>query len=130
MIFEMKKLQTDIQYKNWLADLMDEFPDMKGFSVRNLKYVRQWYLFYCSDMQTVSSAIGQQLVAQFKNESRQHAGKFVKQDISPRNLKYMRKFAQAWPDREIVQRTVAQITDEKYLQIKMRGGIDERFIVN
>jgi len=26
-----------------------------------------------------------------------------------RNLKYMRKFAQAWPDREIVQRTVAQI---------------------
>lgn len=29
--------------------------------------------------------------------------------LSPRNLKYMRKFAQAWPDREIVQRTVAQI---------------------
>ena len=29
--------------------------------------------------------------------------------LSPRNLKYMRKFATAWPDREIVQRTVAQI---------------------
>jgi hypothetical protein len=29
--------------------------------------------------------------------------------FSPRNLKYMRKFAQAWPDKEIVQRTVAQI---------------------
>lgn len=29
--------------------------------------------------------------------------------FSPRNLKYMRKFAQSWPDREIVQRTVAQI---------------------
>ncbi len=29
--------------------------------------------------------------------------------FSPRNLKYMRKFAQAWPNREIVQRTVAQI---------------------
>ncbi len=29
--------------------------------------------------------------------------------LSSRNLKYMRKFAQAWPDREIVQRTVAQI---------------------
>ena len=40
-------------------DLKDEFPDMKGFS--------------------------------------------------PRNLKYMRKFAQCWPDRQIVQRTVAQI---------------------
>ena len=30
--------------------------------------------------------------------------------FSPRNLKYMRRFAEEWPDREIVQRTVAQIT--------------------
>jgi hypothetical protein len=29
--------------------------------------------------------------------------------FSPRNLKYMRKFAECWPDRSIVQRTVAQI---------------------
>ncbi|MCK5690847.1 DUF1016 family protein [Myxococcota bacterium] len=29
--------------------------------------------------------------------------------FSPRNLKYMRKFAASWPDRAIVQRTVAQI---------------------
>lgn len=29
--------------------------------------------------------------------------------FSPRNLKYMRKFAAAWPDRAIVQRSVAQI---------------------
>jgi len=29
--------------------------------------------------------------------------------FSPRNLKYMRKFADAWPDRKIVQCTVAQI---------------------
>ncbi len=29
--------------------------------------------------------------------------------LSPRNLKYMRKFAEAWPDRAIVQRTVAQL---------------------
>jgi len=29
--------------------------------------------------------------------------------FSPRNLKYMKKFAEAWTDKEIVQRTVAQI---------------------
>ncbi len=29
--------------------------------------------------------------------------------LSPRNLKYMRAFAAAWPDREIVQRVVAQL---------------------
>ncbi|MFQ5330379.1 MAG: YhcG family protein [Thermodesulfobacteriota bacterium] len=111
----VKKLKTDIQYKNWLADLKEklrtaqikavlsvnkelltfywelgadivqkqsttnwgdgflpqlsldlrgEFPDMKGFSLRNLKYVRQWYLFYYADLHTGHPAIGQQLVAQ------------------------------------------------------------------
>ncbi len=29
--------------------------------------------------------------------------------LSPRNLKYMRKFAESWPDRVIVQRSVAQL---------------------
>jgi DUF1016 N-terminal domain len=31
------------------------------------------------------------------------------QGFSPRNLKYMRKFAEAWPDLELVQRSVALI---------------------
>ena len=73
------------------ADLMAEFPDMKGFSVRNLKYARQWYLFYSSDSQIGSPAIGQQLVAQLENEfsqqavgqiGKQTAAQFVKQAVS------------------------------------------------
>ncbi|OGF50379.1 MAG: hypothetical protein A2231_02475 [Candidatus Firestonebacteria bacterium RIFOXYA2_FULL_40_8] len=40
-------------------DLASEFPAMQGFSLRNLKYIRQWYLFY-----TKNSPIGQQVVAQ------------------------------------------------------------------
>jgi predicted nuclease of restriction endonuclease-like (RecB) superfamily len=32
------------------------------------------------------------------------------QGLSPRNLKYMRAFAEAWPDRVIVQAPLAQIT--------------------
>jgi predicted nuclease of restriction endonuclease-like (RecB) superfamily len=40
-------------------DLMDAFPEMKGFSARNLKYIRQWYAFY-----NQQEAIGQQPVAQ------------------------------------------------------------------
>jgi predicted nuclease of restriction endonuclease-like (RecB) superfamily len=40
------------------ADLMREFPEVKGFSERNLKYIRQWREFW----QAVS--IGQQAVAQ------------------------------------------------------------------
>ncbi len=30
-------------------DLMSEFPDVKGFSKRNLEQIRRWYLFYNSD---------------------------------------------------------------------------------
>ncbi len=40
-------------------DLSQEFPNVKGFSLRNLKYIRQWYKFY-----TYASEIGQQAVAQ------------------------------------------------------------------
>jgi hypothetical protein len=32
------------------------------------------------------------------------------QGLSPRNLKYMRAFARAWPDHQIVQEVLAQIT--------------------
>lgn len=38
-------------------DLMREFPQVKGFSLRNLKYVRQWHAFW------QAAPIGQQLVA-------------------------------------------------------------------
>ena len=31
--------------------------------------------------------------------------------FSPRNLKYMRRFAEVWPDETIVQRCVAQLLD-------------------
>ena len=34
-------------------DLQKEFPDMKGFSVSNLKYIRRFYLFYEKSQQAV-----------------------------------------------------------------------------
>lgn len=40
-------------------DLSKAFPEVKGFSQRNLKYIRQWVQFWQTDQ-----AIGQQLVAQ------------------------------------------------------------------
>ncbi len=44
------------------ADLIHEFPEVNGFSVRNLKYIRQWHLFW------VSNAIGQQPVSQLAKQ--------------------------------------------------------------
>lgn len=45
--------------KQLSQDLMLEFPEVKGFSKRNLELIRQWYLYWTSD-----PAIAQQLVAQ------------------------------------------------------------------
>lgn len=33
-------------FENLSLDLRAEFPDQKGFSVTNLKYIKRWYLFY------------------------------------------------------------------------------------
>jgi predicted nuclease of restriction endonuclease-like (RecB) superfamily len=35
--------------KHLSADLSSEFPQIKGFSHRNIKYIRQWCLFYIGD---------------------------------------------------------------------------------
>jgi predicted nuclease of restriction endonuclease-like (RecB) superfamily len=54
------------------ADLTSEFPEMKGFSERNLRAVRQWYLFYaaadaCAGKEVVS--IRQQAVAELPDQA-------------------------------------------------------------
>ena len=48
--------------KRLSCDLSAEFPEVKGFSLRNLKYIRQWYGFYQEQL-----SIGQQPVAQLSN---------------------------------------------------------------
>ena len=51
----------------WLIELsrvlMSEFNNMKGFSLRNLQYIRQWYLFYNKHVTFV-----QQVVAQISDD--------------------------------------------------------------
>jgi len=57
--------------KQLSQDLRAEFPDMKGFSLRNIKYMRQWHLFYVNseiDGQQPVGQIGQQAVAQLKKQ--------------------------------------------------------------
>jgi predicted nuclease of restriction endonuclease-like (RecB) superfamily len=60
-IVERQKSSTwgDGFLKQLSQDLMADFPEMKGFSKRNLEQIRRWYIFYGSD-----SSIAQQPVAQ------------------------------------------------------------------
>ena len=53
--------------KQLSQDLMAEFPDMKGFSFSNIKYMRQWVVFYSQD-----KVISQQLVGQLTQISWGH----------------------------------------------------------
>ncbi|PWQ98202.1 PDDEXK nuclease domain-containing protein [Leucothrix pacifica] len=76
--------------KRLSQDLMTEFPEIKGFSQRNLEVIRQWYLYWHEE-----AAIAQQLVAQLtsipwghnaqlisKCKSQQEAHYYVTQIIS------------------------------------------------
>ncbi len=62
-----EKQKTASWGDGWLKELsrelMAEFPDMKGLSYRNLKYIRQWYMFYNEQI-----VIGQQPVAQISED--------------------------------------------------------------
>lgn len=65
---DIVKRQANAQWgdgflKQLSVDLMAEFPQIKGFSERNLKYIRQWYLFYIE-----APVIGQQAVAQIAKQ--------------------------------------------------------------
>ena len=74
--------------KELSRELMDEFPDMKGFSYRNLRYIRQWHEFYNQDLtiwqQAVAkldNAIGQQAVAQLGEANVQQVVAKINEDV-------------------------------------------------
>jgi predicted nuclease of restriction endonuclease-like (RecB) superfamily len=57
---EKNRIWGDGFLKQLSQDLMAEFPEMKGFSKRNLEQIRRWHLFWVGD------AIAQQPVAQLR----------------------------------------------------------------
>jgi predicted nuclease of restriction endonuclease-like (RecB) superfamily len=74
-------------------DLLDEFPEMKGFSVTNLYYIKRWFLFYNHPDITGPQAVAQilpQLVAELPTNKKlpqlvaKSAGrKKVQQSVAP-----------------------------------------------
>lgn len=64
IVEKQEKTDWGSKFLNQLSDdLQSEFPEVKGFSLTNIKYIRQWYLFYNQQVE-----IGQQLVGQFQEE--------------------------------------------------------------
>lgn len=89
MIVEKQKVSSwgDGLLEQISADLKSEFQDIQGFSVRNLKYMRQWFTFWNIDNQ-----IGQQLVAQlFKIPWGHHIAIITKIKNSDEAVFYLKK---------------------------------------
>ena len=74
--------------KELSRELMTEFPDMKGFSHRNLQYIRQWYLFYNQENTIVHQVVAQledvnvqQPVAKLDDDMRQQPVAQISEDV-------------------------------------------------
>ena len=74
--------------KELSRELMFEFPDMKGFSYRNLRYIRQWHEFYNQDLTIWQQAVakldnanGQQAVAQLGEANVQQVVAKINEDV-------------------------------------------------
>ena len=77
-IFEKQKASSwgDGWLKELSHELMAEFPDMKGFSLRNLQYIKQWYLFYNQE-----NTIVQQVVAQLDDDKSQASVSQISEEV-------------------------------------------------
>ena len=65
--------------KQFALDMRQAFPDITGFSDSNVKYIKQWYLFYYKRIIKSQQAVGQledekgqQVVGQMKIEEKSH----------------------------------------------------------
>lgn len=82
-------------------DMRQEFPDAEGFSVRNLRYMKQWYLYYSS----VDAEILQRLVAEMGSSSNRILQRAVA-ELQEADNKSDIKLAQV--GREFVKRPVSE----------------------
>ena len=104
-----------------IADVPDKYLDMRDTIIAKIKESRVRFAVQVnSGMIALYWDIGNEILRRQKNEGWgakviDRLSKDLKETypdmsgFSPRNLKYMRKFAEYWPDISIVQRVVAQI---------------------
>ena len=99
-------------------DLMVEFPEMKGFSLSNLKYIKQWYLFYIGH-----ESISQQLVGQLKKVKAQQ---LVAQIPWGHNLVIISKVNGINEALFYVQKTIQNNWSRALLTHQIESGLYER----
>ncbi len=111
--------------KHLSKDLRVEFPAMKGFSLSNIKYIRQWYLLY-SD----AGLIGQQAIGQI---GQQAVAQLTKQPVSQiiqipwgHNLTIIAKCKSLDEALYYVQNTIAHGWSRSVLTHQIESGLWQR----
>jgi hypothetical protein len=82
-----------------------DFPDMKGLSYRNLKYIRQWYQFYNEQL-----TIWQQVVAQLDDVNMQQLVAQLQEECLSSCLKTYRASCLQFED---IEATLSDIKETK-----------------
>jgi len=108
--------------KQLSTDLMTEFPEMKGFSLSNIKYIRQWFLFWFDAV-----SIGQQPIGQI---GQQPIAQLTKQPVSQiaqipwgHNLTIIAKCKSHAEARYYVQNTLAHGWSRSILTHQIESGL-------
>ena len=109
-------------------DLLAKFPEMKGFSHRNLKSIRQWYYFW-----TGASAIGKQLVSQLEKNGKQavsqiptDARSLVSQIPWGHNILIIQKLSSPADALFYVQKTIENNGSRAVLTHQIESGLHQR----
>lgn len=107
--------------KQLSKDLIEEFPEMKGFSERNIKYIRQWYSFYNKE-----SSIGQQAVAQLEKIDSAYTLRQITQIPWGHNLVIISKCDNSTQALFYIQKTIENNWSRAMLTHQIESGLYER----
>ncbi|NDY72701.1 DUF1016 domain-containing protein [Desulfobacter hydrogenophilus] len=116
--------------KQLSQDLMAEFPDIKGFSYRNIKYIRSWYLFYSEGLANWATGccpIEKQAVAPIDStEKRQQAVAQLVQIPWSHNLIIISKCKEITEALYYVNKTMAHNWSRNVLTHQIESGLYQR----
>ena len=101
--------------ENLSKDLSKEFPDVKGFSYRNIRAIKQWYLFW------------QQLVAKMENSKWQQVVSQLFQIPWGHNLVIIQKCKNLDEAIFYVQNTIKHGISRSVLIHQIESGFEDRF---
>ena len=97
-------------YGEWLSEIKQRIRVAQvkaGLSVNRELVLLYWDIGHSIAAQQASQGWGARVIDRLAEDLRQTFPEL--RGFSPRNLKYMRAFAEAWPERAMVQQLVAQI---------------------